>query len=223
VLLIRHGHTDAVGRTLVGRMPGVSLSPAGRREAERLASLLSGYPLQAIYTSALQRARETALPAARRLRVPLHEHDGLMEVNFGEWTGRDFAELEQLAGWRHYNAQRASAPVPGGECAAEVQRRILSTLESLARRHPDQTIAAVTHAELIRAAVLYYRGLSLDRFSECGIDPASITAVSIGSMSRLLFVNATSCGPEPADTPPGWSGSIPDEPAGMFLDIQRIE
>ncbi len=189
VLLIRHGHTDAVGHRLTGRLPGVHLSSTGRAQAERLAVRLRHYSPAAIYTSPLERARDTAYPASRALGIGLYECAGLTEVNFGEWTGRSFAELQEDATWVRYNARREGALVPDGESANDVQRRILSTLVDLAFRHEEQTIAAFTHAELIRAAVLYYMGFSLNRFTDCDIAPGSVTGIAVSPRPKLLFVN----------------------------------
>ncbi len=186
---MRHGHTDAVGRRLVGRLPGIHLSSEGQHEAELLPERLRPFSPTAIYTSPLERARETALPAARRLDIPLHDCPGLIEVDFGDWTGCSFVELEQDLAWVRYNSRRERAIVPNGENAREIQARIRATLDTLASLHSEQTIAAVTHAELIRAAVLYCRCLSLDRFTECEIAPASITALTVSRCGKLLLTN----------------------------------
>lgn len=190
VLLIRHGHTDAIGRRLVGRTPGVHLTADGRAQAQRLVETLRAQPIARIFSSPLERAIETAEPLARARGLEITIDEALTEVNFGEWTGLTFEELSRLAEWKRFNAQRSAAEVPGGERPADVQARIVAALERLRAPHPGQTIAAVSHADVIRAAVLHYAGASLDMVHRIEIGPASVTAVALGAGApRLLYVN----------------------------------
>ena len=98
--LIRHGTHSLVGHTLVGRAPGVRLSPEGVRETEALAERLQGSSIGAVYSSPLERARVTAAPLAARLCLEVGIADELNEVDYGEWTNRTLADLHELAGWR---------------------------------------------------------------------------------------------------------------------------
>jgi probable phosphoglycerate mutase len=180
LLLIRHAHTEAVGVFLAGRTHDVRLSPHGRAQAAELAHALRTTSVEAIYSSPLARAMNTAraIAAGRNLRV--RAADDLNEVNFGEWSGRTFTDLESLPRWRTYNAARSWAPVPGGEDAAALTARTIAALERIHAAHPGQTVAVVSHAEVIRAAVLHWRGLSWHRFWEVEIAPASVTTVVFG-------------------------------------------
>ena len=103
VLLIRHGRTDAVRTRLVSRLPGVHLSDEGRAEVERLREALAGQHLDAVYASPLERTRETAAPLAADRAIDVRLCDGLIEVEFGEWTGRTFAELDRRSDWRRFS------------------------------------------------------------------------------------------------------------------------
>ena len=190
VLLVRHAHTGAIGRRLTGRAHGVALSDEGCAQAARLARALAATPIAAIYTSPLERAVDTAHAIARHQTARVHVLGALNEVDFGRWTGKTFAELEELPEWRRFNDARSIAPVPDGERAHDVQQRIVAVLDHLRHVHPGETVAAVSHAEVIRAAVLHCMHASLDLFHQIEIAPASVTALSIdGSGPRLLFVN----------------------------------
>ncbi len=190
ILLIRHGHTDAIGRRLVGRAPGVHLTDQGRAQAERLPALLRPLCIDHIVSSPLERALETADPLARARALTIAVDEGLTEVDFGAWTGMTFDDLSRLPEWQRFNAQRASADVPGGEAPVLLQTRIVAALERLRARHPGETIAAVSHADVIRAAVLSYAGASLDMVYRIEISPASITAVVFTAGGpRILYVN----------------------------------
>ena len=191
-LLVRHGHTDAVGHRLVGRLPGVALSACGRVQAERLRHRLAAMPLAAVYSSPLERAMETARPLAADHGLHVTRADGLAECDFGDWTGATFADLEQLASWRRFNTHRSLAEVPGGETALDVQRRIVRTLDTLRRSHAGETIVLVTHQDVIRAALLHCAGASLDFYDRFVIAPGSITTLELNDAGWRIAASNTS-------------------------------
>ena len=189
-LLIRHAHTDAIGVRLSGRTPGIHLSAQGRAEADRLGRGLAAERLSAIYTSPLERAVETAGRIAQPHGMVETVREELSEIDFGVWTGKTFAELEQDPRWQIYNRCRGTASVPGGESTAAVQSRMLAVLRRLAASHEGQCIAVVSHGDPLRYAVLHFTGASLDRYSEVTILPASVAAVLwLPEGPRLLYVN----------------------------------
>jgi probable phosphoglycerate mutase len=177
IFLVRHAAHDRVDRILCGRMPGVSLGDAGRAQASRVAKRLSGEQLAAIYSSPMERARETAEPIAAAADLNLMISPGLNEIDLGEWTGRSFAELDPDPRWKAWNAERAAGEVPGGERMQAVQDRVVTEFESLRCRHPGQRVAAVSHADVIKAAICGVLGLSLDRYHALEIEPASISSI----------------------------------------------
>lgn len=174
VLLVRHAHTEAVGRRLAGRTPGVLLSARGRDEAAAVGAQLASNTLQAIYSSPLERAVATASAIARAHGLPVTRDPDLTEVDFGEWTGLAFDLLERLPAWRDFNAHRATAIVPGGEAAPAAQARIVRALTRIRRTHRGQTVVAVTHADIIRYALLHAAGAPLDDVHTLTVPPASV-------------------------------------------------
>ena len=112
-LLIRHALCDPVGQTITGRTPGVSLNPAGRQQAETLASRLAGLPIVAVYSSPLERALQTAQPIAERRGLSVQQLEGLNEIDFGEWTGKTLAELKPVSEWQSFNSYRSGSRIPG--------------------------------------------------------------------------------------------------------------
>lgn len=190
ILLVRHAAAAVVDR-LCGRTPGIPLSPAGRRQAAALAERLAGVPLAAVYSSPLERTRETtgAIAAAHQVEPIVSEPLG--EVDFGEWTGLSFADLDQRPEWRRFNAVRSLAHPPGGERFVEVQRRAVAELQRLATRHPGAIVAAVTHADVIRAVVTYVLGMPIDLFARLEILPASVTILRLDAAEapRLAGLN----------------------------------
>jgi broad specificity phosphatase PhoE len=183
ILLVRHAHTEAIGRYLAGRTPGISLNACGREEADHLPARLARQPVETIYCSPLERAISTAMPLARARPLTIRVEPDLHEVDFGEWTGLTFPALERLPAWQHFNAHRATAPVPGGETAVVAQARILRALDRIRAAHGGETVIVVSHADMIRYALLHAAGRSLDDVHTLTITPASVTPLpdSIGS------------------------------------------
>jgi probable phosphomutase (TIGR03848 family) len=189
-LLIRHAATDLVDHTLAGRGPGVHLNDEGRRQAERLAVHLAREPIRAIYSGPLERARETAQPLGDRLGLQPQVAEALDEFNFGDWTGRMLNELAQVPRWHRFNTFRSGIRAPGGELMLEVQSRIVAFMQRLHEQSPDQTLALVSHGDVIRAAVLHSLGAPLDCFLRVEISPASVSAIRIGDYGpQILSLN----------------------------------
>jgi len=191
-LLVRHAAHGLLGRTLAGRMPGVHLSEEGKAQAEQLAQRLARLPITAIYSSPVDRALETAEPIGARLGLQVVACDDVSELDFGEWTGRDFGELESHDNWRYFNSYRSGTRVPGGELMLETQARAVAKLDQLRREHQGQTIAIVTHGDVIRALIGYYMGSPLDLFQRLEISPASLSIVRLHDYGpQVLLVNHT--------------------------------
>ena len=169
-LLIRHGMTDAVGRRIVGWLPGVSLNDEGRRQAERLGQALR---VDAVYSSPLERAMETA----QAMGLPVIARDELGEIRFGEWTGQTLEELERDERWRRWNTERGALRAPGGESMAEVRDRMIGELRRLQKEHPRQTVAVVSHGDPIRAAIVGLLDAPMDAVLRLQIHPASVSVV----------------------------------------------
>jgi probable phosphomutase (TIGR03848 family) len=191
-LLIRHGMTDAIGRFVAGRMNGVHLTDKGRRQAEALPARLVDVPIGAIYSSPLERARETAEPLARSRELEIALSEPFSEIDYGEWTGRTFEDLDQLPEWRRYNAERAVTRIPGGETYSAVQTRMVTAIIDLKERHPDATVAVFSHGDPIKALIAYHLGIAVDQFRRLEISPASISVLAFrGPEVRLHCINTT--------------------------------
>lgn len=192
LLLIRHGSTGAVDHRLAGRAPGVHLDETGARQARALAARLAELPIAAVLSSPMERALETAAPIAERLGLEVQRRPALDEIDFGEWTGRTFAELAALPRWRRFNSARSLTRIPGGEHFAEVQARIAGELERICATHPGAIVAAVSHADVIRAALAYLAPVPIDLLLRFEISPASVSAVRLSEDGpRIACLNHT--------------------------------
>jgi len=194
ILLVRHGQTPTTGTVLPGRAPGLHLSERGRAQADAVAERLSGLPVHAIYSSPLERARETAEPAAARAGLTVSEDAGLLECDFGDWTGAALAGLTGLPEWQSVQHNPSAFRFPNGEGFSGMQARIVGTLDALRAAHPGSVVVCFSHADPIKAAVAHALGTHLDLFQRIMISPASVSAISYtdGQAPAVLTVNSTS-------------------------------
>ncbi|HEY6531255.1 MAG TPA: MSMEG_4193 family putative phosphomutase [Acidimicrobiales bacterium] len=193
VLLVRHGQTPTTGSTLPGRAKGLHLSDVGQGQAAAAADRIAALKeVAAVYASPLERTRETGRPiaAARDLKVQVDR--GLLECDFGEWTGSKLKDLMKLPEWQTVQRYPSGFRFPGGESFAEMQTRIVGAIDRLVARHPGQTIVAVSHADPIKAALAQALGTHLDLFQRIIVSPCSISAVLYGpSGPVVLAANST--------------------------------
>lgn len=190
-LLIRHASCGGLGRTLWGRTPGVCLNETGRIEARRLAERLRGITLQAIYSSPLERALETAETIARSMNLEVSTNPAFDEVDFGDWTGKSFDTLANDERWRRFNSVRSATRIPGGESFVEVQTRIVTEMERISAH--NERVAIVSHADVIKAAIGYFTATPIDLLQRIEISPCSVSIIVIENDTvRLLTINHTS-------------------------------
>jgi broad specificity phosphatase PhoE len=190
LLLIRHGQTDWLGKKLAGRLPGISLNATGRAEAARIADSLSRMRLAAVYSSPLERARETAEPIARQQDLEIQFTDALLEVEFGSLTGKTFEELKTIDVWKQLHVDPARTSFPGGESLAAVQQRAVQWVEQTARSDEARRIAAVSHADTIRLVLAHYLSMPLVAFHSLLIDPAAVSILRFEKkIVRVIGVN----------------------------------
>lgn len=173
-LLIRHGKHNGSDGVLLGRTDVASLSPEGRDQIRRLGVFLARPQIDLIYSSPRRRCRDTASELATVCYAPVQADAALDEVDYGEWTGRPIALVADDPVWAAWNDHRDFVRIPGGERMRDVQVRILRHLQCAAALHPEARIAIVTHAEVIRAALLAERGLSLRQWADIEVEPGSV-------------------------------------------------
>jgi probable phosphomutase (TIGR03848 family) len=192
LLLVRHGRTDAAGKRLTGWAPGVHLNEDGRRQAERLVERLDGIRVDAIYSSPLERCRETAAPLAKARRLSVHVRRSLIETGYGDWTGRSIAQVRKTKLWRIVERVPSAIRFPGGESLLEVQARAVAEVNRIAEDHRKGIVVVVSHADPIRLVIAQVAGAHVDHLHRLVVDPGSISVVALGDgVPRLLKVNDT--------------------------------
>jgi probable phosphomutase (TIGR03848 family) len=200
VRFVRHGENEwTKTHKLAGRTPGVHLNDQGRKQAAALGKRLANVPLNAIYASPLERTIETAAAIAKHHPgLTVQPHEGLLEVDYGKWTGKKIAKLSRKKSWPVIQFYPSGASFPGGETMYQMQTRFVQAVSQLAVAHPGENIAVVGHADLIKSAVAHYLGIHFDLFQRVVISTASITTVTFTRMGpRVVCVNDTSHNPPP--------------------------
>jgi probable phosphomutase (TIGR03848 family) len=194
LLLVRHGETPTTGTVLPGRAPGLHLSDRGRAQAERVAERLAGLPVEAIYSSPLERTRETAEPTAARMGLEVNQDAGLHECDKGDWTGAAIAEVAALPQWQTVQHSPSAFRFPNGESFTQMQARMVGALELLCAAHAGGVVVCFSHADPIKSAVAHALGTHLDLFQRIVISPGSVSAISYveGQAPAVHMVNSTS-------------------------------
>jgi 2,3-bisphosphoglycerate-dependent phosphoglycerate mutase len=160
ILLARHGETDW---NREGRFQGWAdppLNEAGREQAQALAGQLAEVPLEAVYSSDLRRAHETALIVAEPHGVPVVVDRGLREIDVGSWSGLTRMEIEtRFPGAEHHD----------GETREEHLARVLEAVERIACAHPGGRILVVSHGGSLRTLRRHALGDPVHPIENCGV------------------------------------------------------
>lgn len=185
VLLVRHGLTAMTGPVLAGHTPGVHLDERGQRQAAVLADRLAPVPLAAVVTSPLERCRDTAAALlASRDGLAADVDERLVEVRYGDWTGRPLKELAKDPLWKVVQQHPSAVRFPGeaGERLADAQTRAVAAVRDWDARvssvaGPEAAWVACSHGDVIKAVLADALGLHLDLFQRIVVDPCSVSVI----------------------------------------------
>lgn len=192
ILMVRHGQTPTTGKVLPGRAKGLHLAGLGHEQAKIAALRIAELNIDAVYSSPLERAKETAAPISAACGLKTQIERGLFECDFGDWTGKQLKDLMKLPEWQSVQRAPSTFRFPNGESFTEMQTRMVNALDKLRKLHPGGTIVCVSHADTIKAAVAHAMGTHIDLFQRIVISPASISAVTWHAGGPIvLAVNST--------------------------------
>jgi broad specificity phosphatase PhoE len=192
-LLVRHGSTDALGKRISGRKPGVLLNEEGSMEAQRLVNDLRHVHIDAVFSSPLERAMQTAQPLADDRGINIEVDEAFNEIDFGEWTDASLEDLQKNPQFDIFNRFRSHFRIPGGEGMVDAQLRFVRRLQQLSTEMPSATIAIFSHSDMIRSALTYYLLMPLDQLLRIEISPSSVSVLDIFEDScRVFLLNSTS-------------------------------
>ena len=211
LLFIRHGETDWNRQQRFQGQIDVPLNATGQAQAQRLAARLADEPHQALFSSDLLRARETAAPLASAWKmdaaVPLA---GFREQNFGVLEGLDVPTIKEHHPdlWLHWLEHRADFALPGGESLRQFHARVLAAVRELAAAYSWQRLAVVTHGGVLDMLWRTAQGLPLDGQRECEIPNTGL--------NRLRWVQGTLRVEQWADA--AHLDGLPEQPSTRALE-----
>lgn len=198
VILLRHGRsTSNTAHTLAGRSEGVDLDDKGREQALGVVARMGDLPVKAIVRSPLLRCERTVGPLAEALGLDPVVDDRLIEVDYGQWTGRKIGDLVKEPLWAVVQQQPSAAVFPEGEGLANVQARAVAAVREHDRRlgeehGGDALWVACTHGDVIKAVLADALGVHLDGFQRITADPASMSVIRYTPVRPfVLHVNHT--------------------------------
>ncbi|HEY2792634.1 MAG TPA: MSMEG_4193 family putative phosphomutase [Micromonosporaceae bacterium] len=192
VVLLRHGRTTSnAGGTLAGHQP-TELDEAGRAQANAVGERLraAGVVPDLVLSSPLIRCRQTvaaALPDASVVEEP-----GLVECDYGDWSGKPLKTLAKDPLWRVVQAHPSAATFPGGEAMAAMSARAVAAVRAAdaratAEHGPEAIVLACSHGDVIKAIVADALGLHLDEFQRIAVDPASLSVIRYTPLRPFLL------------------------------------
>lgn len=186
VLLVRHAVTAQTGPLLSGRAPGIDLSERGVEQAEGAAKRLSVLPIAAVYASPIERTTQTARKIASHHGLDVETLPGVVEADYGDWTGQKLADLAKTPEWSVVQVSPSRAQFPNGETILSMQTRTVVAIEEVVKRHPHETVVVVSHADPIKSAIAHFTGMHLDLFQRLHVSPASVTVLEFHRYGATL-------------------------------------
>ena len=189
-LLIRHGQTDYVDEALAGRIDA-PLTAQGHQQAQHLAMVLREQPVRAIYCSPMCRAVQTAQPLAEALHLFVETDATMTQIDFGEWQGLSFDELQKREDWQAFKKDPSSVCCPGGERMPAVQQRVMLGLQRIASGYEEDDVVAIfTHGSIIRHAITFFLDMPLHAMNRLKVETASVSTLHLQDGSpRLIRLN----------------------------------
>jgi broad specificity phosphatase PhoE len=176
IYLVRHGQTEWNREAIFRGTTDVPLNDSGIEEAGLAAEALRRIAIEAVYSSPLARARQTAEPIARVHGLDLRIAEGLMDLCFGEWQGVSYQAVREKYPdlYRAWREAPHTIAFPGGESLAALQTRAVGAVREIVCHHPDGTIAMVSHRVVNRVLICGLVGIDLARFWQIGQDTTAI-------------------------------------------------
>jgi probable phosphoglycerate mutase len=175
LVLVRHAVTEQTGPLLSGRAPGIDLSDKGIGQAEATAQRLAKLPIAHVYASPIERTTQTAQRIAAHHGLDVEPLEGVIEADYGDWTGGKLSELAKTDEWKVVQVAPSRAQFPNGETIRAMQARMVATLDEVVAKHQHETVVVVSHADPIKSAIAHYSGMHLDLFQRVHVSPASVT------------------------------------------------
>jgi alpha-ribazole phosphatase/probable phosphoglycerate mutase len=165
IYLVRHGQVEGYQEKRYNGQSNVLLTEIGKEQSERICARLSGLALQAVYSSDLCRSRYCARLIADGHDLDVVAEEALREINFGDWEGRPWVELQETypQDWQRRLQDLTNYQVPGGESLQDTADRIRPVIRRIIENHPGGDVALVAHGGINRIILLDAIGAALEQ------------------------------------------------------------
>jgi len=177
IIFLRHGQAkNNTERVLAGRTPGIPLTEKGIDQAEKAAEFLEAMNISAIYSSPIERAKDTAEIIGKHNSIDVRIDDRLIELDMGKFTGVPYDEIFSSHGnvfMKFYKGELEIAH-NGVETFADVKKRVLGIVDHVIENHQDENVVLVTHMDPIKAMLSTVITLSPENLFELIIANASL-------------------------------------------------
>lgn len=185
--VVRHGRSEFNEDRRISGQSDASLADEGREQAEALAEVLRGEKLDAVYSSPLERAVETAAPVAAAQGLAIRLEPDLKEISMGVLEGRkrDESDPEALRIWEEWQRNKFDYRGHGGETFRDLEARVSRCLRSIAARHRDQTVLIAGHRSTNRVILSALMNWSLERSLELKIHSRYLYRVEAGRIETI--------------------------------------
>ncbi len=179
IYLVRHGQTQWNREEIFRGTVDVPLNEIGRKEAQLVAEALSGQAIQAVYSSPLNRAKDTAEAIARFHGLEVRIIEGLRDLSFGEWQGVSHVTVRERYPdlYRRWLQEPQTVTFPGGESLKVLQSRTVEAVRQVILNHVEDTIVMVSHRVVNRVLICGLVGIDLSRFWQIGQDTTAINVL----------------------------------------------
>ncbi|QXM06052.1 histidine phosphatase family protein [Crassaminicella indica] len=193
--LIRHGQTKWNIESRAQGSKNVELTEEGRNQAVLLAKSMKKYRIDAIYSSDLDRAYETAKILGKTMNLEVKKIDGLREMSFGEWEGLTNEEIQRsyLKDYTVWRNEPHKAIIPGGEKLLEVQKRGLKAIYDIVKENENKNIVVVSHGVIIKSIILGLMDIDLSYFYKIRQDNTCMNVIEYKSYGPVLVTLNNTC------------------------------
>lgn len=195
IYLVRHGQTAWNKEEIFRGRTDVPLDETGLRQAELAGEYFREVKIDAIYSSPLSRAWQTAERIAKFHHLWVQPLEGIIDMSFGQWEGHPHQEIREMdrETYRQWREEPHQARLPGGETLDEVRSRAMAALEEVVRLNSGKTIVLVSHRVVNKVLLCGILGLDNSHFWQIVQDPTAINLIQYQNGKYILYLMNETC------------------------------
>jgi len=195
IYLVRHGQTAWNKEEIFRGRTDIPLDETGLRQAELAGEFFKDLEIEAIYSSPLSRAIQTAEKIAKFHSLKVQPLEGLVDMSFGKWEGHAHLEIKESdpETYRQWREEPHLAKLPGGESLEDVRARSMAALEEVVKKHPDGNIVLVSHRVVNKVLLCGILGIDNSHFWQIAQDTTAINLIQYRQGRYVLSLMNETC------------------------------